>query len=143
MLAISLAVLLYSPAVSGQEDAWWHGTFVTEYDAKALIKEGHARPFNCNDAQHGLTTIDEKTIARSGRSKCKIENITKIRDYEVIIIDSYCKRWEEELILPSSEGVDMLLRLEPEGRMLSYHSGKVGKYHLPFVIELSACEWRE
>ncbi len=136
-----LIMLALAPSVGAAKE-WWQGSFVKEYDTQTLIKEGHARPFNCRDAAAGPKTITAETI-NTRNIKCKIKEVIKIPNYEVVIIKSICEGWEDGVKYPPYIGEEMFLRLEPEGRILAYHKGRIGEYHLPYTDELSACEWRD
>lgn len=142
VLAFLLHLLIIPPAVADQHEPWWHGSFLSEYLSEDLIKQGHARPFNCRDTESTPLKITADEISGYG-FQCVITNVPKIPDYEIVIIKSDCDAWSEDEQLPSYKDERMFLLLEPLGRMLEYHRGIIGDYHLPFTIELSACEWRD
>lgn len=141
-LAFLLPLTVYSVASVAEEKPWWHGSFVGEYTTEILIKQGHARPFNCRDSEFTPLTITVDEISDRGFS-CDITKITKIPNYEIVIINSDCEGWDHDGPAPPFKSERMFLNLEQTGRMLAYHRGRVGDHHLPYTIEFSACEWRD
>lgn len=141
-LALSLQLLVIPAAIAAQDDPWWHGSFVNGHFTEILIKQGHARPFNCRDAETRPLEITVDEISDHG-SDCRITNLTKIPDYEIVIIKSDCEAWSEDEQLPSFKDERMFLLLEPTGRMLEYRRDIIGDHHLPHTIEWSACERRD
>ncbi|MCR9139472.1 MAG: hypothetical protein NXI27_25955 [Alphaproteobacteria bacterium] len=139
-LALSLPLIVFPVAAAAQDEPWWHGSFVGEYTTEILINQGHARPFNCEDSEIRPLTITANEISGHG-FRCDITKITKIPDYEIVIINSDCEAWDHDAQLPPFKGQRMFLNLEPAGRILAYRRGKIGDRHLPFTTEYSACEW--
>lgn len=145
ILSISLTLLFFLLPASAQADEWWYGDFVNQHDAERLIKEGHARPFNCMDAKHGPKTYDA-IGSRTDGHECKTLKVVKIPDYEVIILHKLCESFPDEGETQRGapfKSMEMLLRLEQTGRILAYHRGRIGRHHLPYTNEMSACEWRD
>jgi hypothetical protein len=137
-IGISFALLIALVPAGALADEWWYGSYVSEYDTETLLKQGHSRPFDCEKADHGPRTYDSRG-SRTRQSECKYTKVTKIPGYEVVILESMCERWVDDMKYPPAAGTEMLLRLEPEGRVLAYHPYKIGRHHLPSTNEMSAC----